>query len=69
MTTPRAPSKQDPAENGGPIRFSSRLKAGRALAQDVWSIYKSVIVSYVNDTPVAHCVLFATVLRIFRPIA
>ena len=24
----------------GPIPFSSRLKEGRALAQDVWSIFK-----------------------------
>jgi len=42
-TTPTdTSSKQNGAiEHSGPIRFSSRLKEGRALAQDVWSIYNA----------------------------
>lgn len=44
MTTPKPPQNQNGIENKGPIRFSSRLKEGRALAQDVWSIYKSVLI-------------------------
>ena len=43
MTTAHAPSKQNGIENAGPIRVSSRLEEGRALALDVWSIYKSVL--------------------------
>ena len=45
MTAVPAPPKQNGVEGGGPIRFSSRLKEGRALAQDVWSIYKFVLVT------------------------
>ena len=41
----QAPSNQKFIENGGPIHFPSRLEEGRALAQDVWSIYKSVSVA------------------------
>lgn len=46
MATPWAPAKMNGIDSGGPIRFSSRLKDGRALAQDVWSIYKSVLVTH-----------------------
>lgn len=49
------------------IPFSSRLRDGRALAQDVWSIFKSVqlqssqdLLAYAQDT---------LVWLIFRPIA
>ena len=42
MTATHAPSNQNGVENKGPVRFSSRLKDGRALVPDVWSIYKSV---------------------------
>lgn len=44
MTTAHAPPKQNGIKSGGPINTSSRLKEGRALAQDVWSIYESVLV-------------------------
>ena len=43
MTTAQTQPEQNGNESSGPIRFSSRLKEGRALAQDVWSIYKSVL--------------------------
>ena len=43
MPTVRPPSNQNGVEKGGPIRVSSRLKEGRALVPDVWSIYKSVL--------------------------
>jgi len=46
MATPWAAPKMNGIDSGGPIRFSSRLKDGRALAQDVWSIYKSVLVTH-----------------------
>jgi len=39
---PKQKQKQSGVESREPPRFSSRLKDGRALAQDVWSIYKSV---------------------------
>lgn len=45
MTTAQTSPNQNGVGLGGPIRFSSRLKEGRALAQDVWSIYKSVHVA------------------------
>lgn len=48
MTTAQAPPKQNGIENSGPIRSSSRLKEGRALAQDVWSIYKYVLVTHLS---------------------
>jgi len=41
MPSPWAPLKQEGVDSGGPIRCSSRLKEGRALAQDVWSIYNA----------------------------
>lgn len=41
MTPSQAPLKQNGIEGGGPIRFSSRLKEGRALVEDVWSIYNA----------------------------
>jgi len=44
MPTAQPPSNQNGVEKGGPIRYSSRLKEGRALVPDVWSIYKSVLV-------------------------
>jgi len=72
MTTAQALPKQNGIEGGGPIRISSRLKEGRALAQDVWSIYKSVPIALctpVNDTPVTNRALFVAVLRIFHRIA
>lgn len=73
MTTVQASSKQNGIESGGPIRFSSRLKEGRALAQDVWSIYKSVLrrarAAPANGIPVTHCVLSVAVPRIFHRIA
>ena len=43
MPTAQASSNQNGVEGGGPIRVSSRLKEGRALVPDVWSIYKSVL--------------------------
>lgn len=45
MATALSPPRQSGIDGGGPIRFSSRLKEGRALAQDVWSIYKFVLIT------------------------
>ena len=45
MATPWGPPKMSGIDSGGPIRFSSRLKEGRALAQDVWSIFKFVLIT------------------------
>lgn len=45
MATAMSPPKQSGIEGGGPIRIASRLKEGRALAQDVWSIYKFVVIT------------------------
>lgn len=42
MPAAHAPSHQNGIEHKEPIRSATRLKDGRALAQDVWSIYKSV---------------------------
>ena len=43
MPAAKPSSNQNGVEKGGPIRFSSRLKEGRALVPDVWSIYKFVL--------------------------
>ena len=52
MSPTWSPPKQSGIESGGPIRFSSRLKEGRALAQDVWSVYKFVLChTFTNDLP------------------
>ena len=48
MPTAKPSPNQNGVEKGGPIRISSRLKEGRALAPDVWSIYKSVLVMRVS---------------------
>ena len=45
MPTAQPSSNQNGVEKGGPIRVSSRLKQGRALVPDVWSIYKSVLIT------------------------
>lgn len=48
------------------IPFSSRLLDGRALAQDVWSIYKYV--AYCSS-PIDILICALAVQRIFQPIA
>jgi len=70
MTKGRSPPKENGVDSGGPIRFSSRLKDGRALAQDVWSIYKFVLIIRLPlyTTPDA-CAFIVTVLQISHQIA
>ena len=61
QTTP----EQNGVEGGGPIRFSSRLKDGRALAQDVWTIYKFVLVTCATPLNcLANSYIVVAVLRI-----
>ena len=54
-------SKQD---RSNLIPFSSRLKEGRALAQDVWSIFKCVYIPHHSSTDWSDPGMF-TVPRIF----
>jgi len=44
MPIAKPSSNQNGVEKTGPIRVSSRLKEGRAMVPDVWSIYKSVLI-------------------------
>ena len=66
MAAVLSPPRQSGIEGGGPIRFSSRLKEGRALAQDVWSIYKFAVIT--RSLPGIRLTI-AAALRTCHPIA
>ena len=71
IATTQASSNQNGVEARGPIRFSSRLEEGRALTQDVWSIYKSVLAtcSPLRITLLSLTVYFDVAPQIFPQIA
>ena len=51
-------------QNSVLIPFSSRLKEGRALAQDVWSIFKYALAPHALSKILIHF-MFHAVLRTF----